>query len=332
MTALSFDIVVPTVGRPSLNELLRSLGECSGPQPTLVLIVCDGVDHAAVSLKGVASWVASRCRVIATRGRGPAATRNEGWAASRAEWVVFLDDDVLPASDWLARLSADLQSAASTVAGSQGRIVVPLPSTRPPTDWERNVGGLERARWATADMAYRRRVLEELGGFDERFMRAYREDTEFGLRVVRAGYDIVEGSRTVVHPVRPADRWVSIRLQSGNADDALMRALHGRTWRADAGASTGRRSRHLVVAGAALIAAIGTVFGRRRIAATGAVTWAAGTAELAWARISPGPRTADEVIAMSLSSAVLPLAATWHWMVGVVRAHRLVKRPRMSLQ
>jgi hypothetical protein len=332
VTPLSFDIVVPTVGRPSLNQLLRGLGECRGPQPTRVLIVCDGADPSAVSLEGVAPWVASRCRVIATRRRGPAATRNAGWAASRAEWIVFLDDDVVPASDWLIHLGADLQSAESSVGGSQGNIEVPLPSTRPPTDWERNVVGLERARWATADMAYRRRVLEELGGFDERFVRAYREDAEFGLRVVKSGYDIVEGSRTVIHAVRPADRWVSVRLQSGNADDAMMRALHGRTWPEDAGAPRGRRSRHLVVAGAALVAAIGALLGCRRIAATGAVTWAAGTAELAWARISPGPRTADEVIAMSLSSAVLPLAATWHWVVGVVRAHRLVKRPRMPLQ
>ena len=332
MTPRSFDIVVPTVGRPSLNQLLRGLGECRGAQPTLILIVCDGADPSAVSLEGVAPWVASRCSVMATRRRGPAATRNAGWAASRAEWIVFLDDDVTPASDWLTRLSADLQSAASTAAGSQGRIVVPLPSTRPLTDWERNVGGLARARWATADMAYRRRVLEDLGGFDERFVRAYREDAEFGLRVVKAGYDIVEGSRAVVHLVRPADRWVSVRLQSGNADDAMMRALHGRTWQEDAGAPRGRRSRHLVVAGAALVAAIGALLGRRRIAATGAVTWAAGTTELAWARISPGPRTADEVIAMSVSSVVLPFAATWHWMVGIVRAHRLVKRPRIWLQ
>ena len=331
MTVVSFDIVVPTVGRPSLNDLLRGLGECPGPQPTRVLIVCDGVDPGAVSLDGVGPWVASRCTVMATAQRGPAATRNAGWAASRAEWIVFLDDDVVPALDWLTRLSADFRNAASPVAGSQGRIVVPVPSSRPPTDWERSVVGLERARWATADMAYRRRVLEELEGFDERFVRAYREDSEFGLRVVKAGYDIVEGSRTVVHPVRPVDRWVSVRVQSGNADDAMMRALHGRTWRDAAGAPRGRRSRHLVVAGAAVVAAIGALLGRRRIAAAGAATWAAGTAELAWARISPGPRTADEVIAMSLSSLVLPPAATWHWIVGLVRAHRLVKRQRTSV-
>jgi predicted NodU family carbamoyl transferase len=35
----------------------------------------------------------------------------------------------------------------------------------------------------------------------------------------------------VVHPVRPANRWVSVCTQRGNADDELMRALHGPRWR-----------------------------------------------------------------------------------------------------
>ena len=79
------------------------------------------------------------------------------------------------------------------MAGSQGRLRVPLPAARPPTDWERNVAALEGARWATADLAYRRAVLAEVGGFDERFRRAYREDADLALRVVRAGYRIEQG-------------------------------------------------------------------------------------------------------------------------------------------
>ena len=61
-----------------------------------------------------------------------------------------------------------------TISGIQGRIVVPVGER--PTDWERNVAGLQDAQWATADMAYRREALAQVGGFDERFPRAYRED------------------------------------------------------------------------------------------------------------------------------------------------------------
>ena len=43
---------------------------------------------------------------------------------------------------------------APDVGAVAGRIVVPLPDGRRPTDWERSTAGLQDARWATADMAY----------------------------------------------------------------------------------------------------------------------------------------------------------------------------------
>src|SRR5205085_507974 len=133
-----------------------------------------------------------------------------------------------------------------------------------PTDWERNVAGLERAQWATADMAYRRAALQQVGGFDERFKRNYREDADLGLRVVDNGWTIARGRRTIVHPVGPTSRWISLNAQAGNADDALMEAIHGRDWRARAGAPAGRLSRHTATAAAALLSLAAVSVGARR--------------------------------------------------------------------
>jgi histidinol-phosphate phosphatase family protein len=228
---------------------------------------------------------------------------------------VFLDDDVVPARDWRARLADDL-AVELAVWASQGVVRVPLPRDRRPTDWERNVAGLERARWATADMAYRRSVLARAGGFDERFPRAYREDADLGLRVVAAGGGIVAGSRTVEHPVGPAAAAVSLSKQAGNADDVLMHALHGRGWRARAGVTPGRRPRHLATAALGLAAVGAAAAGRRREAAAAGLGWLAGTAELTWARIAPGPRTPREVAAMLWTSALMPFWATAWWLRG----------------
>jgi histidinol-phosphate phosphatase family protein len=159
-------------------------------------------------------------------------------------------------------------------------------------------------------------------GFDERFPRAYREDADVGLRLTERGWRIVRGERVVEHPVRPADRWMSVRLQAGNADDALMRALHGRRWRQRAGVPAGRRPRHLAVAAAGVSAAGGVLAGRRRAAALAAAVWVAGTGELAWARIAPGPRSTAEVATMVATSAALPLAAAGHWLHGCWRVWR----------
>src|SRR5206468_7662369 len=109
----------------------------------------------------------------------------------------------IPDADWLVMLAHDLAIAEAVpgVAASTGRIYVPLPRTRRPTDWERDVAGLERAYWATADMAYRRSALEAVNGFDEGFPLAYREDADLAVRVIDAGYQIVPGARRIAHPV-----------------------------------------------------------------------------------------------------------------------------------
>jgi histidinol-phosphate phosphatase family protein len=320
---MTFDVVVPTVGRDSLRRLLDALGAADGPPPGLVLVVDDRRDRSRPL--PVPDGVA--VEVMPGRGAGPAAARNLGWRRATAQWVAFLDDDVVPGPAWLDELARDLDGLGPEVAATQGRIVVPMPEGRRPTDWERNVRGLETARWATADMAYRRGVLVEVGGFDERFPRAYREDADLGLRVVGAGYRIVPGRRVVTHPVRRASRLVSVRLQAGNADDMLMRALHGAGWRERAGVPPGRRGRHLGITGLGLAGVGAWLLARRArsvrrarwVAAGAAVGWLAGTVELALARILPGPRSPDEVATMAVTSVLLPPVATWHWLAGWVR-------------
>jgi histidinol-phosphate phosphatase family protein len=134
----------------------------------------------------------------------------------------------------------------------------------------------------------------------------------------------VTGARTVRHPVRPAPPWISLAKQAGNADDVRMRALHGPRWRERAGVPPGRRPRHLAIAAAGVTAAGALLGRRRRAAALAGAAWAAGTAELAWARIAPGPRTPAEVATMAWTSALLPLAATGWWLAG--HAQRLSRR------
>jgi hypothetical protein len=313
-------VVVPTVGRPSLQYVL---GVLAGAPHIAEVVVVDDRPEATAPLS-----VPAGIHVVRGRAAGPAAARNTGWRAAHGDWVAFLDDDVVPPADWSARLALDLH-VAPEVAGVQGRLVVPLPADRAPTDWERTTAGLATARWATADMAYRRAVLVEVGGFDERFPRAYREDADLALRVRRHGYRLVVGAREVTHPVRAERSWVSLRAQRGNADDALMRRLHGAGWRAAAEAPPGRRARSVAVTVAgvvALVAVLGRPAGRgpRTVAAVAAGVAAGGIAEFAWARIAPGPRSRDEVLTMLATSVAIPPLATAHWVRGWV-AHRHAK-------
>jgi len=309
----AFDVVVPTVGRPELAATLDALDAGDGPRPQRIIVVDDRPGPDGPLPLGRAG---EHVEVLRGPARGPAAARNVGWREATAPWVACLDDDVVPGPSWRADLAADLAEAEPGVAGVAGRLRVPLPTGRRPTDWERNVAGLESGRWVTADLALRRNALASVSGFDERFRRAYREDADLAARLVAAGWRLEVGRRRSAHPVRPADRWVSVRLQAGNADDPRLRLRYGRRWREVTGVHGGRRGRHLAVTGAGLVAVAGAAARRPLLGGAAAVAWVAGTAELAWARIAPGPRTADEVVTMVLTSVALPPAATWHWLRG----------------
>lgn len=335
-TAPPYAVVIPTIGRPCLGECLAALAEAAanGPPPERIVIVDDrpaghrryGRVGEGLPLHRLGELV-DRAVVVVTGGRGPAAARNLGRRAVTEPWIAFLDDDVRVEPSWARDLAADLDGAGSMVAGVQGRLRVPLPTDRAPTDWERNTAGLETSAWVTADMAYRAEAFDRVGGMDERFRRAYREDADLALRLLDDGWTLERGRRRTVHPVRPTDRWVSIRMQAGNDADALMRRLHGPGWRTRAQAPAGRRLRHLVTAAAGLATVLLVGARRPRAAALTGAVWSAGTGEFAWARIRPGPRTRDEVVTMLATSAVVPFAASWHWLRGIVRHRGAMPHP-----
>ncbi|MEU8400168.1 glycosyltransferase [Nonomuraea sp. NPDC048892] len=337
-------VVIPTIGRATLRATVAGVG------PGVPVIVVDDRKGSCAPL-GLSPSV----RVVRSGGRGPAAARNAGWRAAGTPWVVFLDDDVVPGPGWAEAAWKDLVDLPDDVGGSQGRIVVPLPAGRRPADAERNTAGLAGALWATADMAYRRAALEAAGGFDERFPRAYREDADLALRVRRAGWRLVRGGRVSEHPVRADGFWASVRFQRGNADDALMRRLHGPGWRTAIGDGPGRLRTHAATTAAALTALLLTAaaatpparawrrpvpageapaqvrrWRRSHVAArilpvlavaVGGV-WAGLTAEFAWRRIAPGPRTPGEVLRMAVTSVLIPPVAVAYRLRGEWKVRR----------
>ncbi|MEW2077986.1 glycosyltransferase family 2 protein [Streptomyces sp. NPDC012403] len=322
----SYAVVIPTLLRDTLADCLAALAAARGPRPDEIVLVDDRPDpdpapDALAHALTVLGDLRERTTTVATGGRGPAAARNTGLRTVTAPWVAFLDDDVQVGPHWCAQLVHDLTEASPDTAGIQGVITVPLPDGRRPTDWERGTAKLARARWITADMAYRTEALRQVGGFDERFPRAFREDADLALRLLDAGWRIRKGRRTTLHPVRPASRWASVTQQRGNADDALMRHLHGPDWWDKAVAPRGRIRRHAAITAAGAAACALAAAGHRRAATACALGWAAGTAEFARARIVPGPRTRDEVTTMLATSVVIPPAATWHRLAGAWR-HR----------
>ncbi|APA77297.1 HAD-IIIA family hydrolase [Mycobacterium avium subsp. hominissuis] len=321
-----YTLVIPTVGRESLRRLLIALRESMGPQPLEVVVVDDrprpGDDLPLPDDPPV--------RVLCSGGRGPAAARNVGWRASRSRWVCFLDDDVLPDRDWISALCLDLKAADTCgAAGSQAVLEVPTP--RRPSDDQRRTARLATAQWITADMAYRRDMLVAAGGFDERFPRAYREDSDLALRIVSAGGTILRGERRCTHPVAPATWRSSVRAQIGNRDNALMRRKHGRRWRTRIGEGPGRMPAHAATTAAGAVALLAGLLGRRATARRAAALWLLCTIEFAARRWLSGPRNVRDALGLSASSVLIPPVAVAHRLAGEWTFRRARPEPPLAV-
>jgi histidinol-phosphate phosphatase family protein len=308
-----YTIVIPTIGRDSLQRLMIALSQGAGPVPPAVVVVDDRPGPPSVLTVAGDLPV----RVLRSGGRGPAAARNVGWRATNTRWVCFLDDDVVPDPDWESSLSIDLKAAnAAGAVGSQAVLEVPTDRTRRPTDDERRTARLSTARWITADMAYRRDTLVAVGGFDERFPRAYREDSDLALRIVETGGAIIRGERRSTHPVAPASWTSCVRAQIGNRDNALLRRKYGRSWRSRIGEGPGRLPAHsaTTLAGAAALGA--ALLRRHETARWAGALWLLLTAEFTARRWLSGPWSVVEALRLSLTSALIPPAAVFHRLAG----------------
>jgi len=124
-----------------------------------------------------------------TRGTG----RNFGIRKARGEAVAFIDGDAIANPFWVKELREGLR-AHDVVAGRTIQI-----GYRPFEELERVeliVKGTD-VTFPSSNLAYRKPVLEAIGGFDPWFVTA--EDIDLNLRAVRAGHLIAFRAGAVVY-------------------------------------------------------------------------------------------------------------------------------------
>jgi glycosyltransferase involved in cell wall biosynthesis len=174
-------VVVCSHGRPlDLARLLASVQHLEDPCFELLV-----VDNGAAPQYDAALVEAAGGRYVHEPRRGLDHARNRGWREARGDVVAYVDDDCEVDPGWLRGLRAVLGDPC--VGLVTGR-VVPASLARPTERWfeawfgfDRGLQGDrcssdDRRPWAAlypsllgtgANMAFRRWVLEEIGGFDE---------------------------------------------------------------------------------------------------------------------------------------------------------------------
>jgi hypothetical protein len=238
-----------------------------------------------------------------------------GWRLARGPVIAFTDDDCLPEPGWLAAGLAAFEANPDLVAVT-GRVIVPLPPA--PTDYEVDASGLERSEFVTANCFCRRDMLEKLGGFDERFTAAWREDSDLHFRLLDQGALVVRApGAVVIHPVRPAAWGVSLKQQRKSCFEALLYAKHPDRYRRHIQACPPWGYYGMLAA--LLAVAVGLAFGPAWLAAAAAVVWLVLTGQFFWKRMRHTSRAPVHVAEMLVTSAVIPPLSIYWRLRGALR-------------
>ncbi|MGC8696508.1 MAG: glycosyltransferase family 2 protein [Conexivisphaera sp.] len=181
----------------TIRRCLEGLASAD-PRPSELMVVDGGSTDGTLDVVREYSG-AFRIRVLHDRGLGYGYARDMGWRAASGDYVAMIDSDVVVARDFLGRAAELLERDPGLGAvggklrpeldsGERGLIAkfqvrnlaITLHQRDPP--YPATVPGVH-----TACTVFRRRALEEVGGFSYKFVLA-KEDSDVSYRLIKRGY------------------------------------------------------------------------------------------------------------------------------------------------
>jgi len=175
-----------------------------------VIVVDDGsTDDSLKILERLAAH--SALNIISEKHRGISATKNKGFAASKADIVLFLDGDCILEKGSLQELAKSFEGHAVDCVGGEVRATNSSNIIAHAVELMQNE--VDRKWPFGANVAYSRKALHKAGVFDEQ-MRAG-EDAELYLRVMKLGFRSMMNQRVVARTRNP-DNLVSFFRQRLN--------------------------------------------------------------------------------------------------------------------
>jgi len=197
-----FSVVIPTYNRVArLRHVITALEQQTYPSDAYeVIVISDGSsDGTDAYLEALRSPI--QLRWFAQANRGPAAARNAGLRKAGGEFIVFIDDDVVPEPQLLGEHARSHHEAGKDVV-VLGPLLTPEGFEMAPwVRWEQEMlmkqyRAMLRGDWSatarqfyTGNASLRRSHILAAGGFDEGFRRA--EDVELAYRLADKGLDFV---------------------------------------------------------------------------------------------------------------------------------------------
>jgi succinoglycan biosynthesis protein ExoM len=230
---LKVAVCICTCGRPDLLErLLVSLRQIElgalSPEETLIIVVDNDPDGRVRSIVGrISASLPIELLLVEEVRRGRAFARNMAVSeaiARQAQFVAFIDDDDLPASDWLQRLwETQKESQADIVFGTgQTFIGTNWPGWLKHSIFLQNAGSGGVTKFfipkgvSTFNVLIRATVFERMKAAGSYFLPEFKkfEDTDFFIRASRIHAKFKHSENSIIYRNFEAHRLTPLGLLS----------------------------------------------------------------------------------------------------------------------
>jgi glycosyltransferase involved in cell wall biosynthesis len=246
--ALALSIVVCTHNRPeTLEQLLGILRPQIAGQPIEIIVVDSASRPAAAHRVRQLVEGQDNVRLIRLDTPGLSVARNAGVQAVKTEWIGFIDDDELPAPDWIELAKALINRLPADCAVCGGNVLpVPAEGDMPAIgpkwmaylstiDHQGEFDQTDNLACGLGHSLVRLSALQSVGSFDPSLGRSGTsllsgEDVLMLNRLVEAGWRIWHSDTLkvghVIEPERLTRAWVRKRAYWEGVSVARMLHLH----------------------------------------------------------------------------------------------------------
>ncbi|HIJ59787.1 MAG TPA: glycosyltransferase [Nitrospirae bacterium] len=217
-----------------IDKCIQSLKNQTYPKDLYeIIIIDDGSTDETAQVVGAVDGIT----YIYQDNNGPSIARNRGISIARGEFVAFTDSDCEVKNDWLEQLIKRFDESVAGVGGMQIGHPDDNEFAKKVDKFLRAIGFIgdyvkphksikEVSHNASCNSAYRRRVIQEVGGFREGMFPG--EDVDLDKRLRDKGYKIFFTPAAVVYHHRPdsSQKWHRMLINYGQASADNVR-LHG---------------------------------------------------------------------------------------------------------
>ena len=226
----ALSIIIPTYNSAKLIiRCLKSLETQTANKSSFeIIIVNDGSnDDTREVLQSFLEKTDLSMYVLNVSHCGPAIARNQGVLHAQADWIAFLDADIIASSTWI-ETGLSMICQHPEIGGFEGRTQACEPENITP--FTHQTINLHGGRYPTCNMI----LKKSLCFFYPEYKIPFREDTDLAFSIQEAGYEIMFVPQLLAyHPPLPPRYLRPIQLAKRYYYDALLEKRFPKRYKED---------------------------------------------------------------------------------------------------